>query len=524
LSFSKQILGNFQNGHIIKLGMQIVAWIRLGCRENQRVIACEETGGMTVIFDSNRLLLPIILVLLGPVPANAAVTISSGVTTNMTCSAGICAPTAADAVLNVGDLETLLASGSVAVTTTGSGVEAKNVVVKDSVTWSAGSALTLDAWQSVTIDKAVSVTGQGALTITTNDGGNDGSLVFGRKGRVDFQNLSSTLTINSVPYLLVNSVASLATAIASNPNGAYALASAYDASGDGTYKSAAIPTTFNGSFEGLGNTIANLSIHAKASGNVGLFAEISSTGNASDVGVTDAAVKGSTKSTIGALVALNNGTLSNCWSSGSISTFGKRDHSDYYVGGLAGSNNGVVGLSFSSVEVFASGSAGGLVGFNGAGTIELSFATGNVTGSIADGALGGLVGENSNRISESYAIGAVSPPSNAYVGGLAGVNFSNKNNAEIIDSYSTGKVSDNTDDLAGGFIGESGGLIKRSYWDTTTSGTDIGVGDGSSTGLTGLTTAQLQSGLPKGFDKKIWAEDPNINNGFPYLIANPPPK
>jgi hypothetical protein len=41
-------------------------------------------------------------------------------------------------------------------------------------------------------------------------------------------------------------------------------------------------------------------------------------------------------------------------------------------------------------------------------------------------------------------------------------------------------------------------------------------------GITGLTMAQLQSGLPQDFNKKVWAESPNINNGLPYLIANPP--
>jgi hypothetical protein len=29
-------------------------------------------------------------------------------------------------------------------------------------------------------------------------------------------------------------------------------------------------------------------------------------------------------------------------------------------------------------------------------------------------------------------------------------------------------------------------------------------------------------GLPTGFDPKIWAENPNINNGLAYLINNPP--
>ncbi len=41
-------------------------------------------------------------------------------------------------------------------------------------------------------------------------------------------------------------------------------------------------------------------------------------------------------------------------------------------------------------------------------------------------------------------------------------------------------------------------------------------------GITGLTDQQLKSGLPAGFDPKIWGSDPNINNGYPYLLANPP--
>ena len=45
---------------------------------------------------------------------------------------------------------------------------------------------------------------------------------------------------------------------------------------------------------------------------------------------------------------------------------------------------------------------------------------------------------------------------------------------------------------------------------------------GNVSGITGLTTVQFQSGLPAGFDPAVWAQSPGINNGFPYLIANPP--
>jgi len=33
-----------------------------------------------------------------------------------------------------------------------------------------------------------------------------------------------------------------------------------------------------------------------------------------------------------------------------------------------------------------------------------------------------------------------------------------------------------------------------------------------------------ESGLADGFDPHIWRQSPNINNGYPYLLANPPPK
>ena len=79
----------------------------------------------------------------------------------------------------------------------------------------------------------------------------------------------------------------------------------------------------------------------------------------------------------------------------------------------------------------------------------------------------------------------------------------------------------------GGFIGNDSGAmdLTDTYWDITTSGQSHGVGnDTNYPGVTGLTTEQFQAGLPAGFDSTIWAEDPNINGGLPYLLAAPPLK
>jgi hypothetical protein len=81
----------------------------------------------------------------------------------------------------------------------------------------------------------------------------------------------------------------------------------------------------------------------------------------------------------------------------------------------------------------------------------------------------------------------------------------------------------------GGSLGldvTGGADLSDLYWDTTTSGiTNLSQGAGNianDPGITGETTAQLQATLPAGFDPTIWAENPSINGGLPYLIANPP--
>jgi hypothetical protein len=163
-------------------------------------------------------------------PAHAAVKISSAATQNMSCSEGVCTPSAANAVLNVGDVETMLAAGDLTIETAGSGgVQAKDIVVDATLSWSNQSGLTLDAYRSIAVNQAVSVDGITVLDLTTNDGGTDGTLNFGKKGSVTFANLGSGLTINGVSYVIENTIASLASAIAANPPGAYAFAANYDA-------------------------------------------------------------------------------------------------------------------------------------------------------------------------------------------------------------------------------------------------------------------------------------------------------
>ena len=192
--------------------------------------------------------------------------------------------------------------------------------------------------------------------------------------------------------------------------------------------------------------------------------------------------------------------------------------------------------------------AGGLVGFYGEGTITGSYALGPVTGG-AYVSVGGLVGSNNATIDNSYATGDVKGGKSAAVGGLAGLG------GIINNSYATGSVTGGSDSIVGGLIGDDpynvfysystgmvsggyrsliGGFVGNSrnevflddYWDMTTSGiTNPNQGAGNVANqphITGLTTAQFQSGLPTGFDPSIWGEDSSINGGLPYLLALTP--
>src|SRR5439155_25897650 len=99
--------------------------------------------------------------------------------------------------------------------------------------------------------------------------------------------LKSQLVINSASFALVGDVATLASEIAANPAGHFALAKSYDAQFDGTYTSPPVSTEFAGTFSGLGNSVSNLVIRAR-SNLAGFFSTISERGQARVFGLRHA--------------------------------------------------------------------------------------------------------------------------------------------------------------------------------------------------------------------------------------------
>lgn len=458
--------------------------------------------------------------------AQADVTISTKPTQNMSCQAGVCSPTAQKAALNVNDLAGMLASGDVTVNSGGS--LAKNIVVKDALSWTATSRLTLDANQSVEIDKPVTVAGTGAITITYNDGGSGGDLLFEGKGNATFWDLPSSLVINSNSYILVKKLRDLKKAIAANPTGFFALAANYNAQKDGTYSKTVIHTVgVNQTIEGLGNQIQNLTMASTAHPVLALIKD--NRGTIRDLGLTNVNINAPNSGAAG-LVIFNEQQISNVYVSGTIAAADQ-------AAGIAAQSIGTIANSHVAVNVSGTDDAltGPISGDNG-GLIQASYAMGAVTGSYA----GGIAGINGGTISQCYSAAAVTPIGRQG-GGLVG-----QNDGVITNSYATGQVNGGGGAIgtnggssiaaiySTGFVNSGGGLVgvdeaqtfSNSYWDLDTSGiSNPHQGAGTppdDPGITGLTDDQLKSGLPEGFDAKIWGQKQSINGGYPYLRAIPP--
>jgi hypothetical protein len=531
----------------------------------------------------------ILVTFAGTIAAQAAVNISNKPTKNMSCSAGVCSPTAKVAVLNTTDLANMLQAADVTVTT-GSG--AITIEITSALSWASANRLTFDANCNVSVKAPVTVAGPGGLTIVTNIGGSGCDFLFFPGGKVDFWDLSSSLIINGNAYGLAGNIRQLKSKVAANPSGLYALSKDYDAAVDGTHPSPPIPTTVNGAFEGLGHAISNLTIKdSRRDSCIGFFAtnsgtirdikltnaNVSTTRAGKSVGAlagcntgtirgasADGVVRGVLEDNVGGLVGNNDGSIVNA--AAAVATTGDdslKGKGEEKIGGLAGLNSGEVSQSHATGAVTAAqGSfAGGLIGWSTAGTIFRSYATGlvshagtccgghayagglvgaggNIAQSFATGGVtagngwdnggtelimhaGGLVGAGGNIV-DSYAMGTVQAGTHSIVGGLAALGDS------IGQSYST--ATPTGDDFDGGLVGydpDAAGPFANTDWDLDTSGIgDPSRGAGNianDPGITGLSDAQLKSGLPTGFDPAVWGQNASINNGYPYLLANPSP-
>lgn len=202
---------------------------------------------------------------------------------------------------------------------------------------------------------------------------------------------------------------------------------------------------FTGTLDGGGHRITGLYISGTENGG-GLFGCIGSDGTVSNIILSEVSI--SAAGLVGAVSAINRGTVEACSVTGSISGTGS------YVGGITGINYGTIQDSDSVVTVRGEGEyTGGITGFNAGGSILNASVEGTVTGQSYTG---GAVGKNSYGTIGSIQVSAQSSGT-SYVGGIVGdhdngilTDFSAESVLEVYGS------SDYVGGLAGRFTGSTG--------------------------------------------------------------------
>ena len=472
--------------------------------------------------------------LLDPYNVTIAASNASGTAFTSNYTAG------ANSVILASAIDTALnANNNVVISTGAGGGSNGNITVNAAVSATGAGALTLDAAGNIVVNASVGVARLNLDYGQASAAGTGASLSINAPVTLPAgQTLSEQQGSAGAPALFTV-ITTQAGLQAMGTSGDYALGASFAASGAFTPLAA-----FSGVFEGLGNTISNLTIQKAGTSNVGLFG--GNSGTIKDVGLVNVNVTGGPQT--GGLVGTNTGTISNAYVTGAVTGTSN-------AGGLVGSNKGVIAGAYANASVSGANQVGGLAGLNyGGGTINASYAAGSVkstytagglvgynsnatisdsyasasvnvtstnagglvgsnyagtisnvyaTGAVSGGAVavGGLIGDNRGTVGNAYATGAVS--GGIGVGGLIG-----DNSGTVGDAYATGAVSGSSS--VGGLVGKNIGTLNYGYYDTQTS---VAGGAG-----TGETTAQLAALVGGAFSSTVWANAGGQTT--PYLIAN----
>ena len=327
-----------------------------------------------------------------------------------------------------------------------------DINVNDAIAWTSGNSLTLSAYHSVNINNTIA--GNGQVSVRAD---NTGSCVAGAAscGTVNFGGAGhiTAPTVN----LYYNPIGSN---LSANP-------------ADGSGPSYASPTDFSARVTGnlkahmLVNDINQLqAMLTNLSGRFALGRDIDATASQSwNAGAGFNPVGNDTNAFTGQLDGLGH----------RISALNINRTTTNYVGLFGNLSNtaGVANVGLVGGSIKGQNFVGGLAG-QSSGSISNSYSTAAVSGL---GIVGGLAGQNSGSISNSYSTAVVSGL--GIVGGLVG-----NNSGQVAQTYSSGQVSGTN--TTGGLIGANSGTVSQSYWDTDASG------QSSSAGGTGKSSAQMK--------------------------------
>jgi hypothetical protein len=158
---------------------------------------------------------------------------------------------------------------------------------------------------------------------------------------------------------------------------------------------------------------------------------------------------------LGGLVGHNKSILDNSQAGGEINSI--EISGGNFIGGLCGYNNGeILGCRVINAGIEGKNDIGGLTGF--ADTLSVHRESCSKAGVNGEIRVGGMIGSNHGKISNSYVIGKVEGQS--YVGGLVGDFYS-----EVTNSYASADVSGTSLVSSGSFMGINNGSMISCYYD-----------------------------------------------------------
>ncbi|MFJ1213576.1 two-partner secretion domain-containing protein [Burkholderia pyrrocinia] len=373
-----------------------------------------------------------------------------------------------------------------------------NVDLKQALTASGANAgVTVNAAKQIRIGNKLTLTGENA-SLALNSG--SGHTLTNDDAVVTLSGRNASFSANGEAYRVIHDLAGLRS-VDGNMNGRYVLGNAIDGKGAQFRSLGGNTASFGGVFDGLGNTVRNLSVTNPGVAVVGLFA--SNTGRIANLTLEKITARafgpaGSSPVSVGALAGYNMGEISNVKAKdilvsgtgramvgglvgsnlsgridrASVSGRVEGDKGAISVGGLVGENltvlwpdrgDAIISNSRADVQVSSqsAGDTGGLVGLN-RGVITASTAAGSVTAMARGARVGGLVGFNqggnkAGRINASSSSASVRGGHDATAGGLVGYNA-----ASIEASDATGSVTVGDNAKAGGLVGVNTGSVKSS--------------------------------------------------------------
>lgn len=201
---------------------------------------------------------------------------------------------------------------------------------------------------------------------------------------------------------------------------------------------------YAGVFDGQEHAIRNLQVNGTAAYQ-GLFGIIAEEGVVQNLSLYGSVT--SNRNFVGGIAGKNAGTLRNCRNYASVSNTNTSVGNSNYIGGVAGQNTGSV-LNCGNSGTVSGLKLGGVVGYNGGGTVAGCYNTGSVTSGTTGSniTVGGIVGQmNDGSVYHCVNTGAVTSFCELesglyYMGGIVGQ--VSKDAGYLFNCVNTGTLND----------------------------------------------------------------------------------